>query len=127
MEKKERLFSLDVLRGLDMLFLCVVQPLIYTVCQAWCWWDFEKHPVTRQFEHFWGGFTAYDLIMPLFIFMCGAAIPLALPKRLDRRTVGARGRADRRGGAADGVPALLARTEGQVRSVAVARLLKCSF
>jgi len=38
--------------------------------------------VMRQHEHFWGGFTLWDIIMPLFIFMCGAAIPFALGKRL---------------------------------------------
>ena len=81
--KKERLFSLDALRGLDMLFLCVVQPLIVAAAAAWGFSDVNAHPFMRQFEHYWGGFTAYDLIMPLFIFMCGAAIPLALPKRLD--------------------------------------------
>ena len=50
---------------------------VWKACNA------NRHPFMRQFEHYWGGFTAYDLIMPLFIFMCGAAIPLALPKRLD--------------------------------------------
>ena len=81
--KMQRLFSLDALRGLDMLFLCVVQPLVVAVAAAWGVADVNLHPFMRQFEHYWGGFTAYDLIMPLFIFMCGAAIPLALPKRLD--------------------------------------------
>lgn len=33
--------------------------------------------------HNWGGFSLYDLIMPLFIFVCGAAIPLAMRRRLD--------------------------------------------
>jgi predicted acyltransferase len=31
----------------------------------------------------WTGFNLWDLIMPLFIFMCGAAVPFALGKRLD--------------------------------------------
>ena len=81
--KHERLFSLDLLRGLDMLFLCVVQPLVLVCARGWGFNDAAAHPVMRQFEHFWGGFTAYDLIMPLFIFMCGAAVPFALAKRLD--------------------------------------------
>ena len=82
---KERLFSLDALRGLDMLFLCVVQPLVVAAANGWGFADPAKHPFMRQFAHYWGGFTAYDLIMPLFIFMCGAAVPFALPKRLDDR------------------------------------------
>ena len=82
---KERLFSLDALRGLDMLFLCVVQPLVMAAANAWGFADVERYPFMRQFAHYWGGFTAYDIIMPLFIFMCGAAVPFALPKRLDDR------------------------------------------
>lgn len=82
-EKSSRLFSLDALRGLDMLFLCVVQPLVMAVAKAWGFADEQAHPFVAQFDHHWGGFTAYDLIMPLFIFMCGAAVPFALPKRLD--------------------------------------------
>jgi len=74
-----RLFSLDALRGLDMLFLVIVQPMLIA------WHTCFKLPdaVRRQLNHYWGGFTCYDIIMPLFIFMCGAAIPFALPKRLD--------------------------------------------
>ena len=78
--KSERLFSLDVLRGLDMLLLCVIAPMI---CEAGASFGFADHPLLRQFDHNWGGFTLYDLIMPLFIFMCGAAVPFALRKRLD--------------------------------------------
>lgn len=79
----ERLFSLDALRGLDMLFLCVVQPLVMAIASGWGFADEGTHPFIGQFKHHWGGFTAYDLIMPLFIFMCGAAVPFALRRRLD--------------------------------------------
>lgn len=82
MEKKDRLFSLDALRGLDMLFLCVVQPILWTAAQRWHL-SAEEHSWVFQLDHHWGGFTCYDIIMPLFIFMCGAAIPFALPRRLD--------------------------------------------
>ena len=74
-----RLFSLDLLRGLDMFYLAVVatilKPLFLALGAgpAWCRF-FCSHP--------WEGFTLYDLIMPLFIFMCGAAIPLALGRRM---------------------------------------------
>ena len=75
--KQERLFSLDLLRGLDMLLLVVVGPLFAALNAAYplpaC--------VMGQFHHNWGGFTLWDLIMPLFIFMCGAAVPFALEKR----------------------------------------------
>lgn len=76
----ERLFSLDLLRGLDMLFLTAVVPLLKAVHAVWGLPD----GVMAQLQHPWEGFTAYDLIMPLFIFMCGAAIPLSLERRLAR-------------------------------------------
>ena len=74
-----RLFSLDLLRGLDMFYLAVVSMILPSVFSAlgadpsWCRF-FCSHP--------WEGFTLYDLIMPLFIFMCGAAIPFSLERRL---------------------------------------------
>ena len=77
---KNRLFSLDVLRGLDMLLLVAIGPLVRQSNAAWHWcspW------FVGQFQHNWSGFTLWDLIMPLFIFMCGAAIPFALGKRLN--------------------------------------------
>ena len=77
--KSKRLLSLDILRGLDMLLLTVVGPLFWAVNKAWT----MPEAVQQQFKHAWGGFTLWDIIMPLFIFMCGAAIPYALSKRLD--------------------------------------------
>ena len=79
MEHGKRLLSLDILRGLDMLLLTVVEPLFWAVNKAWT----MPEAVQLQFKHAWGGFTLWDIIMPLFIFMCGAAIPFALSKRLD--------------------------------------------
>ena len=77
---KERLMSLDVLRGLDMIYLTAsatfLAPLLKilrlpeTACRFVC-----RHP--------WEGFSAYDIIMPLFIFTCGAAMPFALGRRMD--------------------------------------------
>ena len=76
---KDRLFSLDVLRGLDMLLLVAVGPLFRQANEAW---HFASPAVLGQFRHGWECFTLWDIIMPLFIFMCGAAIPLALGRRL---------------------------------------------
>lgn len=76
---ESRLFALDALRGLDMFLLTVVGPLVVAVQSALkCF----SPGVMRQFNHFWGGFTLWDIIMPLFIFMCGAAMPFALGRRL---------------------------------------------
>lgn len=74
-----RLFSLDVLRGLDMIVLTVVGPLVYAAQASFkCF----SPAVMAQFDHPLRGFSFWDIIMPLFIFMCGAAIPFALGRRL---------------------------------------------
>ena len=75
----ERLFSLDVLRGLDMFLLTVVGPL---VCAAQTGCGCFPDGFMRQFNHGWECFTLWDIIMTLFIFMCGAAVPFALERRL---------------------------------------------
>ena len=79
MEHNKRLLSLDLLRGLDMILLTVVGPVFWAVNKAWE----MPEAVQLQFKHAWGGFTLWDIIMPLFIFACGAAVPYALSKRLD--------------------------------------------
>ena len=79
MEHNKRLLSLDLLRGLDMILLTVIGPLFWAVKKAWP----MPEAVQLQFRHAWGGFTLWDIIMPLFIFACGAAVPYALSKRLD--------------------------------------------
>ena len=75
-----RLVSLDLLRGIDMVFLTVVGPLVWAVDAGWG----LPQGFLCQFTHPWEGFTAWDIIMPLFLFMCGAAIPLSLERRLAR-------------------------------------------
>ncbi|MDO5309477.1 MAG: DUF5009 domain-containing protein [Planctomycetia bacterium] len=81
---KERLVSLDVLRGLDLLLLLSLSfmgSLGNTLA--------EKYPdmsesVTKFFEQFqhvpWEGFSLCDLAMPLFLFMAGAAIPFSMAR-----------------------------------------------
>jgi len=78
--KNERLFSLDLLRGLDMFLLTVIGPFVYALNRTVPLpKDFYRH-----FGHAWGVFGLWDIIMPLFIFMCGAAVPFALGNRLKR-------------------------------------------
>lgn len=74
-----RLVSLDVLRGADMVLLTVVGPLVWGMDEAWG----LPAALTRQFGHEWGSLYLWDLVMPLFIFICGASVPLALPRRLE--------------------------------------------
>lgn len=76
---KDRLYSLDLLRGLDMILLVAIGPVVKAANSVW---HFSPE-FMRQFNHGWECFTFWDIIMPLFIFMCGAAIPYALGKRLE--------------------------------------------
>ena len=77
--RNKRLLSLDILRGADMFLLTVVGPFVQALDKAF---GLPKG-VLAQFSHAWGGFTLWDIIMPLFIFMSGAAVPFAMKGRLD--------------------------------------------
>jgi len=81
---KDRLYSLDLLRGLDMLLLVAIGPFVRALNEACTF----PAAFMRQFRHGWECFTLWDIIMPLFIFMCGAAIPFALGKRLENGKAG---------------------------------------
>ena len=80
-EKPKRLFSIDSLRGFDMLlisgggtFLALMENKTNI---AWVNW------VARQMEHpAWHGFTFYDFIFPLFLFIAGVSLPFSLHKGL---------------------------------------------
>ena len=76
---ESRLFSLDLLRGLDMFLLTVIGPMMWATDYLL---DGGLAPLYGQFRHCWRGFSLWDIIMPMFIFMCGAAMPFALGKRL---------------------------------------------
>ncbi len=74
-----RLVSLDALRGFDMLWIVGADAFAAAFRQ------FEPGPLqsflVRQFDHpTWVGFTFYDLIFPLFLFMMGTAIPFSLDR-----------------------------------------------
>ena len=76
---KKRLESLDVLRGADLFFLVALGPLMGKVAGAIDaeWMD----KFMWIFHHVgWEGFSPWDLIMPLFMFMAGATIPFALER-----------------------------------------------
>ena len=80
-KKKQRLASLDALRGMDMFWILGGQSIFAAlfVLTGWQGWKaFEAHTVHSQ----WHGFTFYDLIFPLFIFLSGVAMGLS-PKRID--------------------------------------------
>ncbi len=80
---KERLYSLDTLRGFDMFWIIggewfIVKLFEYT---GWGWLD----PIATQMHHsHWAGFHFYDLIFPLFMFISGVAIPYALVSKKEK-------------------------------------------
>ncbi len=82
-EPKERLYSLDTLRGFDMFWIMGAEALIISITKAsgWSWLD----KLAIQMHHVpWNGFHFYDLIFPLFMFISGVAIPFALTSKLEK-------------------------------------------
>ena len=74
---KQRLESLDALRGFDLFCLVALSDLVEKVAEVTDkpWMDC----VMKQFTHkTWEGFSTWDLVMPLFMFMAGVAIPYSL-------------------------------------------------
>ncbi|AQS37515.1 hypothetical protein Sps_02361 [Shewanella psychrophila] len=85
---KRRLMSLDALRGFDMFWILGGEALFagllaWSSWQGWRWADAQMH------HSQWHGFTFYDLIFPLFIFLSGVALGLS-PKRLDKLPIAQR-------------------------------------
>lgn len=73
---KERIISLDVLRGITVMMMVLVN-------NPGSWGN-----IFAPLEHAeWNGCTPTDLVFPFFIFILGAAIPLAIvTKELNRQT-----------------------------------------
>jgi predicted acyltransferase len=77
MEKTQRLESLDILRGFDLFCLVCLEAIVHSLKDAINapWYDRFLH----NFEHAqWLGFNAWDLVMPLFMFMAGVSMPFSL-------------------------------------------------
>ena len=76
---KQRLESLDALRGFDLFCLVALSDILEEVAEA-----VDKPWMGKIMENFthkpWEGFSAWDLVMPLFMFMAGVAIPYSLSK-----------------------------------------------
>jgi len=86
--RTERLVSLDALRGFDMFWIIGGTALLQGLGKVIQRPFFDQF--LEQFDHVpWQGLHFYDLIWPLFMFIMGAAIPLAVAKRR------ARGESDR--------------------------------
>ncbi len=81
---QDRLISLDALRGFDMFWIIGGYGIITGLGQALNneWFNTYIMPQARHAD--WEGFTAWDLIMPLFLFVVGTAMSFSFAKRLAR-------------------------------------------
>lgn len=103
--KKKRLLSLDALRGFDMFWIISGEGIFHGLANG----VMKEHHLIRNpddwtiasndhlsfFERFlvglsnqlhhslWNGFTFYDLIFPLFIFISGVSMPFSYEKHLN--------------------------------------------
>ncbi|QMU28332.1 acyltransferase family protein [Adhaeribacter radiodurans] len=81
-KKANRLLSIDALRGFDMLLIAGGGTFLVLMKDktglSWINWiaDQLTHPA-------WHGFTFYDFIFPLFLFLAGVSLPFSLNKGLE--------------------------------------------
>jgi len=78
-----RIASLDALRGFDMFWIIGGDAVLRSLPAV------ADTPATRflarQVEHnAWAGFTFYDFVFPLFLFIIGAVMPFSLLRRAER-------------------------------------------
>ena len=81
LEPARRLASLDVFRGLTMLFMASEIMRIPTVAK-----QFAESRIAQRLavglDHVpWTGFVPWDLIQPSFMFMVGVAVPYSVASR----------------------------------------------
>ena len=81
LNKKERLLSLDALRGFDMLFIMGLAGWIVALCDIFPSSGFAGW-LSSQMEHAeWHGLTHHDTIFPLFLFIAGISFPFSIAKQ----------------------------------------------
>lgn len=80
---RERLLSLDALRGFDMFWITGGSYLTAKIAEYSGNSSLLK--IADQMYHTdWAGFDFYDLIFPLFMFISGVALPFSLVSKLER-------------------------------------------
>ena len=80
-DKKERLFSLDALRGFDMLFIMGLATFIVALCALFPSSGFMNW-LSLQMKHVeWNGLAHHDTIFPLFLFIAGISFPFSIAKQ----------------------------------------------
>lgn len=77
--KPPRIMSVDALRGFDMFWIIGGQEFFTALAALLCFSGGVPGWLAYHLEHVeWTGFAAWDLIMPLFLFVSGVSIPFAL-------------------------------------------------
>ena len=80
---KGRMMSLDALRGLDMFFLVGLAGIFQALPKVSD--NSLNNWLANQCQHpEWQGFTTYDLIFPMFIFIVGVSMSFSFSKRLEQ-------------------------------------------
>jgi predicted acyltransferase len=83
MDRPERLHCLDALRGFDMIWIVGGREIV----DAWATATGSPalETLAGQLRHVeWNGFTAWDLVFPLFLFIAGVAMPFSTARRIER-------------------------------------------
>ena len=78
-----RLASIDALRGFDMFWIMGAEEIFHKTAEisGTPFWE----AISSQFNHpAWNGFTFYDLIFPLFLFLAGVATPYSIGKQIEK-------------------------------------------
>ena len=79
-----RLMSLDALRGFDMFWIAGGETILNALAAGLQSEWFTQYVIPQTQHARWEGFTAWDLIMPLFLFVVGVAMPFSLARRTER-------------------------------------------
>ncbi|MBL9144750.1 MAG: DUF5009 domain-containing protein [Verrucomicrobiaceae bacterium] len=81
----QRLVSLDALRGFDMCWILGLAGVVEAVLKRFLPGSSLTTFINTQFEHVdWAGFHFEDLIFPLFLFISGVSMAIAVPRRVER-------------------------------------------
>ena len=82
---KNRLESLDILRGFDMFFIFLPDPAPCVVAVFLAMFGLGDCALAQQFDHCaWNGLRFYDIIFPLFLFISGVTWPFSLAAQRER-------------------------------------------
>lgn len=78
--RPQRIAAIDALRGFDMFFL--TGGLALVVAGINLFYDRSPEWLVKHSTHeAWEGFAAWDLVMPLFLFIVGTAMPFSFSRR----------------------------------------------